>query len=308
MRTPRVSTRWALPAAALAVLLWSSSYSAMAYALRIFSPEEISFLRFAVAGAVLAVPTCLGWIQLPPRRDWPAVAALSLLGNAAYQLCLGYALVHVTAGMVSVVLAMTPAATSVLAMLHLKERLSIRAAAGLGVAFGGALLVSISRGRVSHFEPTALLVLFAVLLNAIYFVFQKPLLARSSAVGFTVASTYAAVLALLPFAFSLPGKLPSVSAAQVCSLLYLGAMPTVAGYLCWSWALARAPASRVSNLLYLLPVSGCAIAWLWLGELPSGRAVIGGVIALAGVALATAPAGASRWLAGKFGVRLAPGS
>ncbi|HEX7964828.1 MAG TPA: DMT family transporter [Gammaproteobacteria bacterium] len=301
MGTHQVSTRWALPAAALAVLLWSSSYSAMAYALRVFTPGEISFLRFAVASAALAVPTCLGWIRLPPRRDWPAVMVLSFLGNVAYQLCLGYALVHITAGMVSVVLSMTPAATSALAVLHLKERLSARAVAGLGIAFGGALLVTLGRGRVGHFEPGALLVLFAVLLNAVYFVYQKPLLARSSAIGFTAASTYAAMLGLAPFALALPCKLPAVSTAQICSLLYLGILPTVAGYLCWSWALARAPASRVSNFLYLLPVSGCAIAWLWLGELPSWPAVMGGVIALAGVALATAPAGASRWLAGKSG-------
>ncbi|HEX2666766.1 MAG TPA: DMT family transporter [Gammaproteobacteria bacterium] len=301
MGTHQVSSRWALPAAALAVLLWSSSYSAMAYALRAFTPGEISFLRFALASAALAVPTCLGWIRLPPRGDWPAVVGLSFLGNVAYQLCLGYALVHITAGMVSVVLSMTPAATSALAVLHLKERLSTRAVAGLGIAFGGALLVTLGRGRVGHFESGALLVLLAVLLNAVYFVFQKPLLARNSAIGFTAASTYAAMLGLTPFALALPGKLPGVSAAQACSLLYLGVLPTVVGYLCWSWALARAPASRVSNFLYLLPVSGCAVAWMWLGELPTWPAVMGGVIALAGVALATAPAGVSRWLAGKFG-------
>jgi drug/metabolite transporter (DMT)-like permease len=294
------SAPWAIPAAAIAVLLWSSSYTATAYALRVFTPGEISFLRFAVASAVLAVPTCLGWIRLPPRSDWPALVVLSLLGNAAYQLCLGYALTHITAGMVSVVLSMTPAATSALAVLHLKERLGGRAVAGLGIAFGGALLVILGRGRVGRFEPAALLVLLAVLLNAVYFVFQKPLLARSSALGFTTASTYVAALGLVPFALRLPAELPAISPAQACSLLYLGVLPTIVGYLCWSWALARAPASRVSNLLYLLPVSGCAIAWIWLGELPSGSALAGGLIVLAGVALATLSAGSPRWCARKL--------
>jgi drug/metabolite transporter (DMT)-like permease len=179
--------------------------------------------------------------------------------------------------------------------------------AGLGIAFGGALLVILGRGRVGHFEPVALLVLVAVLLNAVYFVFQKPLLARSSAIGFTTASTYVAMLGLLPFALRLPGKLPIISLAQACSLLYLGSLPTIVGFLCWSWALARAPASRVSNLLYLLPVSGSAIAWIWLGELPTWPAIVGGLLALAGVVLATADAGSPRWLACKLGARLAPG-
>lgn len=293
MDIQRASARWALPAAALAVLLWSSSYTATAYALRVFTPGEISFLRFAVASAVLAVPTCLGWIRLPSRHDWPVLALLSLCGNVAYQLCLGYALTHVTAGMVSVVLSMTPAATTALAVLHLKEKLATRAIVGLSIAFTGAFLVTLGRGRVGHFEPTALLVLIAVLLNAVYFVFQKPILARSSAIGFTTASIYVAMLGLLPFALGLPGKLPAISPAQACSLLYLGILPTILGFLCWSWALSRAPASRVSNLLYLLPVSGCGIAWVWLGELPTWPVITGGLVALAGVVLATSPV--DRW-------------
>lgn len=303
MDTHQVSARWAMPAAALAVLLWSSSYAATAYALRVFTPGEISFLRFAVASVALVVPVGLGWIRLPPWRDWPAVALLSLLGNVAYQLCLGFALGHISAGMVSVILSMTPAATSALAVLHLRERISGRAVAGLGIAFGGALLVILGRGRVGRFEPGALLVLVAVLLNAVYFVFQKPLLTRGSAIGFTTAGTFAAMLGLAPFALEVPHKLTAISPAQAASLLYLGILPTIVGYLCWSWALARAPASRVSSLLYFLPVSGCAIAWIWLGEVPSWAAVAGGLIVLAGVLLATAP-GLAGWSARTRGTSL----
>jgi drug/metabolite transporter (DMT)-like permease len=44
-------------------------------------------------------------------------------------------------------------------------------------------------------------------------------------------------------------------------------------------------ASRVSAFLYLQPANAAIIAWFWLGEVPSVAVVVGGVMAIAGVAV-----------------------
>jgi drug/metabolite transporter (DMT)-like permease len=135
----------------------------------------------------------------------------------------------------------------------------------------------------------AFLVFVAVLCSASYFVLQKPLLARTDAIGFTAASLFVATILFSPLATHIPAKLAAAPWPQLLSVLYLALFPTVVGFVCWSYALKRAPASRVASFLYLQPLMGCLIAWFWLGEVPTWLTVVGGTLAVAGVVLATLP-------------------
>ena len=274
-------------AAGLTLLVWSSSYAAISYGLQAFTPGELALLRFSIASLCLAVLVIIGLIKLPPRRDWPAILLLGFIGSTVYQLCLGYSMTRLSAGAASVVISMIPGVTSVLAVLRLHERLSRRAVVGLGVAFAGTLLVTLGRGHAIRFEPMALLAFVAVLCSSVYFVWQKPLFARSSPLGVSAATIFTGTLGFIPFGLDLPHKLLAVPHAQLYSALYLGVFPTVVGFLSWSWALSRAPASRVSSFLYLQPLIACAIAWLWLGDVPSWLTVVGGTLAVGGVVLTT---------------------
>lgn len=272
-------------AAALTIVFWSSAFAAIAYGLRAFSPAELSLLRFGVASLCLAVPVAFGAIRLPPLRDWPAVAALALIGMTVYQLSLGYAMTRIPAGAAAVIVALAPGVTSALAALRLGETLTARMGLGLAVAFAGVVLVTLGTGHELRFEPMALWVLVAVFATSIYFVWQKPLLARTDALGFTTASIFAATLGLLPFGLHLPEKIALASAPQIASAVYLGIVPTVLGYLCWNWALSRATASTVSSFLYVQPLLAGAMAWVWLGQTLSAFAIAGGALAVGGVVL-----------------------
>jgi drug/metabolite transporter (DMT)-like permease len=235
------------------------------------------------------VPVAMGRIKLPPKQDWALLAFLACFGHFFYQLSLGYSMTRLSAGAAAVVISTVPSVTAVLAMLRLKEHISTRAAVGLGIAFAGTLLVTLGRGHSIHFEPMAFLVFVAVVCSASYFVFQKPLLARTDAIGFTAASLFVATLLFLPFGTALPAKLMAAPWRQLLSVLYLALFPTVIGFVGWSFALKRAPASRVASFLYLQPLMGCLIAWFWLGEIPTWLTVLGGTLAIVGVVLATMP-------------------
>jgi drug/metabolite transporter (DMT)-like permease len=289
MNLPKSQISLAYCAAGLTLVLWSSSYAAISYGLQVFTPGEIALMRFAIATAVLMVPVAMGRIKLPPKQDWALLAFLACFGHFFYQLSLGYSMTRLSAGAAAVVISTVPSVTAVLAMLRLKEHISTRAAFGLGVAFIGTLLVTLGQGHGIHFEPMAFLVFVAVVCSSCYFVFQKPLLARTDAIGFTAASLFVATLLFLPFGTALPAKLVAAPWRQLLSVLYLALFPTVIGFVGWSFALKRAPASRVASFLYLQPLMGCLIAWFWLGEIPTWLTVLGGTLAIVGVVLATVP-------------------
>jgi drug/metabolite transporter (DMT)-like permease len=289
MNLPKSQTTLAYWAAGLTLVLWSSSYAAISYGLQVFTPGEIAFMRFAIATVVLMIPVAMGKVKLPPKQDWALLALLACFGHFLYQLSLGYSMTRLSAGAAAVVISTVPSVTAVLAMLRLKEHISARAAIGLGVAFAGTLLVTVGRGHSIHFEPMAFLVFVAVLCSASYFVLQKPLLARTDAIGFTAASLFVATILFSPLATHIPAKLAAAPWPQLLSVLYLALFPTVVGFVCWSYALKRAPASRVASFLYLQPLMGCLIAWFWLEEVPTWLTVVGGTLAVAGVVLATLP-------------------
>jgi drug/metabolite transporter (DMT)-like permease len=49
--------------------------------------------------------------------------------------------------------------------------------------------------------------------------------------------------------------------------------------------LSKFPASRASNFLYSVPPLSTLLGLLWLGEVPGLFAIIGGIMALLGVAI-----------------------
>ena len=93
-------------------------------------------------------------------------------------------------------------------------------------------------------------------------------------------------LVALPFAGGIGGALRLAPWSHIAALLYLGVAPTFVGYLAWNVALRRVSASQLASFLYFSPPLAVLIGWLWLHEQPRALTLVGGVITIAGVALA----------------------
>jgi drug/metabolite transporter (DMT)-like permease len=284
-------------AAALTVVLWASAFAAIREALHGFTAAELSVVRLALASLALAVAAPFAGLKLPRPRDLPALAACGATGMTAYQLLLNGGERSVTAGTASLLISTAPLFVAVLASATLHETLEPRTKLGLAVAFAGAVVIATGQGVA--LSTGAIVVLAAAVCQASYFVIQKPLLGRYRPFEATAYAMWLGTLLILPFGAGVPGALAHAGPGPLLAVALLGLGASAIGFFSWAYANAQLPVARVSAALYGVPVVAIAVAYVWLGELPSAASLAGGALALAGVALASAttrPRGAAGWI------------
>jgi drug/metabolite transporter (DMT)-like permease len=267
------------------VFLWASSYSAIRVGLDTFGPGQVALARLAVASLVLTPYALAARMRLPDKRDLPAVLLCGFLAFGVYHVVLNYGQITVSAGAASILIGTAPIFTALWATAFLGEHLRAWGWVGFAVGLFGATLVSVGEGGGFGLDPGALLVLLAAICVSVYFVLQKPYLAKYGALPFTTYAIWVGTLISLFFLPGLVAQAGAASAGSLVSMLYLGVFPTALGYVTYAYAFSRMPASRAVSFLYLIPVIAYLIAWVWLGEVPAALSVVGGGVALSGVVI-----------------------
>jgi drug/metabolite transporter (DMT)-like permease len=265
--------------------LWSSAFAGIRAGLQGYAPGYLALLRFLVASLALAGYAIATRMRLPAKRDLPAIAIAGFLGITVYHIALNYGEVSVTAGVASLLINSEPVFTALLAFAFLRERLSGLGWAGVAISFAGIVLIALGEGGGIQFDPSVLLVLLAALAASAYFVYQKPYLTHYSALQFTCYTIWAGTLFMLVFLPGLPNAIASAPLDATIAGFYLGIFPAALGYVAWTYLLSRLPATNAASYLNLIPVLSILIAWVWLSEVPTGLALIGGAIAFSGVVL-----------------------
>ena len=222
-------------------------------------------------------------MRLPDRRDLGRIAIAGLTGITIYHVALNFGEMTVQAGAASLLIAAGPVFTALMSTAFLGERLTVLGWFGIAIAFVGVALISLSQGAGLSFDPGALLILLAAVSTSV--VLHRLQEAAHALLGAGVHQLLdlgghhpAAVLRSRPVE-----QFPTAAPSATIAIIYLGIFPAAIAYVLWNYALARMPASILSSFLYLAPVLAMAIAWVWLGELPTVLTIVGGAVAIVGV-------------------------
>jgi drug/metabolite transporter (DMT)-like permease len=265
--------------------LWGASYLFIRVGAPEFGVAAMGGVR-AVAATILLLPLLLWRGQLGTlRRHWRGI---------------GFAALTLPAGLSSILSATTPLFAALIGAIWLGERLTVARMAGLGLGFGGVVLLV--AGKL-HFLPqqdmlhtalAALACLAATLLYGISGNFSKRYLAAAPPLAVAAGSQLvAAVLLAGPALLWWPSQAPSARAWG--AVLALAALCTTFAYVLFFGLIARLGASKAMSALFLIPAFGVLWGCVFLGESFSLQMGLSCLVILAGCALTTGLLEPSRW-------------
>lgn len=283
------SRRELLPVAAalVTVTLWASAFVGIRYADRQLGPGALAFGRLLIGSLALGVVVLARREPFPPRQVLGKIVLCGLLWFGAYNVALNGAERRLDPGTAAMLVNTGPILIAILAGMILREGFPRRLLTGCVVSFAGAAVIGLATSQHGVRESWgAILCLIAALTYAGGVVAQKPALRHASALQVTWLACTVGAISCLPFVPSLWHELGHARGSTIAWTVYLGLAPTAIGFCTWAYALARTTAGRMGSTTYLVPPLAILLGWAMLGEVPPALAFPGGVLCLAGVALA----------------------
>jgi drug/metabolite transporter (DMT)-like permease len=275
------------------LLIWSFSFLAAARLrqdLGLLDALAARFVPVAIGSALLLVarrPLRL------PRAAWWRIATLGVLGVPAYNLFFLHGMKTVPTGTASLVVAVNPVFTAVLARLVLGEPFGRRRAIGLALSLAGVFVViryGTDRPVDWPYLSSALVLAMAPLSWALYSVVGRGLPREADALDSTYALLLVGSLPVALLATPALGRSLVAHPGSALAALYLAVPCTLVAYAGWIWALKRLPAGEVAAFLFLNPPLANLWAWLVEGAALRPAYVAGALVLLAGVAVIVVPA------------------
>jgi drug/metabolite transporter (DMT)-like permease len=287
-------------------VLWGGSFFFAKIALDAFPPLTLAFLRVAIAAIILLIVVrAMGLLQLPDRETWPSYVLVAIINNVLPFTLIFWGQTHITSGLASILNATTPLFGVIVAHLATDDdRLNAARATGLGIGFAGVVIMlgPDLLGEIGTNLAAQLACLSAALLYAVSGVYARRFRGTPPMVV-SASQMCASTVMLLPLALFIdcPWTLPAPSIRAAGAVIGLAALSTALAYLIYYRVLARAGATNLLLVTFLIPVSAILLGVLVLNEALVFRQLVGMAAIAAG--LAAIDGRPARWLARAFGAR-----
>jgi len=263
--------------------IWGMGFIVAKSGMSHFSPILLMALRFALTAI------CLVWFFRPPLKLFQDLFWISLV-SASIQYSLTFTGVKgLDASTAALLVQLEVPFGLLLACIFLGERVSLKQGFGILVAFLGVALI-LKEPKLSGSLVSALMVIGGAFTWAIGQIMIKKMVNVSGFMlisGIAIFATPQLFLASYLFELNQIAQIQTADLSAWGAVIYLALIMTALGYGMWYRLLGLYSINQVMPFLLLLPVVSVIGGTLFLDEMLTTKVIVGGLLALSGVALIT---------------------
>jgi drug/metabolite transporter (DMT)-like permease len=265
--------------------LWGSAFMFIKIGTPDFGPIALVNSRLIIASFIF-LPILLRKKYLPLLKPiWKHALVISISNNVIPFTLFSYASLGANSNILAILNATTAFNTMIIAYLWLDEKVSTKQIFGLALGFLGVLILVNPQSA----EAT-LIASLSCLIASVFYSFSAVFIQKNAAktnklvlIGWSLV--FSSIIMMPMSYFYLPTKLPSLEATL--AVIWLGAISTGFAFLGWVRLIEKIGAVKTSTVAYFLPIFGIIWGNIFLDEIISTTIVIGCLVILVGIFLAT---------------------
>ena len=253
------------------------------------SPLAIFSFRAMGAGALFWLISMFMPKEKVEKKDYIKIFAASLLGFFICQITFLMGIPHITPMDCSILTAISPIYTMIIAAMVLKEPITLQKAGGVAISFAGIIYLIVSKVSLGGAAETTPFGIFMLILNSLSFSLYlgifKPLISKYSVV------TFMKWIFLFAFAISAPfsakeiitldwGTIPTI---QLAELAFLVAFATFITYFLIPIGQKRIRPTLVSMYSYIQPIVAILISICTGMEMLTWQKILAATMVFGGV-------------------------
>ncbi|MDD7307160.1 MAG: DMT family transporter [Eubacteriales bacterium] len=261
----------------IAALVWSGAFIAGKFAVPYVPAFTLTFLRFLISSAVL-YPVMKLYNRAHPKDNFkltkkyiPLFLFNGIVGMLGYHALFFTALKYTSAINSSIIGAMNPIVTTVIASITMKQKTPPVQTAGIALSFTGVVLTitgdNLSMLTSFDFNRGDIFMAAAVICWASYAVMSKAKGAEVPPLALTFYSFVFCTITLIPFViWEHPWTLEKIPVSAILAIIFMAVFSSVIGYMLQQIAIKKIGASKSSIFVNLVPVFSIILSVIILGE------------------------------------------
>ncbi|MDF9413822.1 DMT family transporter [Brevibacillus laterosporus] len=273
------------------VCFWGLNVVMIKY-LSFFPPVVIAAIRMLIAAIVLTPILFITKEKCKISvKQWLFIVAIGSTSIALHQILLAWGLQHSTAGSSSLIMALNPLATTLLAAMFLGEKLELRKGLGILLGFTGVIIAVTSKGNGQISFGLGEIIIFGSMLM---YVVGGLLVRGAKSTGLPVweLTAYSQWIGAIMLGILSVGVYPTyiyqemnISWFTWFVIFCSGGISSGLGSLGWNYGIQKIGASQTSIFLNGMPIASLLFAALLIDEPFTYLAIIALLCTVAGVYL-----------------------
>ena len=275
----------------LSTFFWAGAFIAGKLSVPFIPVFTLTFLRFFIASIILyfVVKFKDKSNYKLTKKDIPIFLFTGIVGMFGYHVFFFTALKYTTAINSSLIGATNPIITTILCIIFLKDKITIKRAIGIILSFLGVFL-TITNANLSAMHNISLnkgdlIMLVAVCMWAAYGVFSKLVMHKFSPLILTFYSFLFCTIFLIPFViYERPWMfIKQVPYSSFLAVVYMSIFASVIGYLVQQMSIKQIGPSKTSIFINLVPIFSIILSVTILKESISVVKILTALLIIAGV-------------------------